>query len=147
MSTANEQYAKTFIGVHAFFLNEKGETLILQRAKTNSYKPLKWDIPGGKMQSGEDVETALKREVFEETGLKIISAGKPLSVYVNREQLPAREDVQIVFECIIENTDESVQIHLSEHCGYKWITPEQLSSVDCMEYLKHFYNSVYKKDL
>ena len=128
-----------YIGVHAYFLNEQGEVLVLQRAATNRYKPQYWDIPGGKMQMHEDVEMAIRREVREETGLELAAVGKPLSVYVNRSQLPQRKDVQIVFACTLKDTGAPVTINTREHETYRWIRPAQLPTILCMDYLTHFY--------
>ena len=47
----------------------KREVLLVERAGN----PLKgwWSIPGGLLETGETLETAVKREVREETGLRI----------------------------------------------------------------------------
>ena len=87
----------------------------------------------------EDVEQALKREVKEETGLELETVGKPLSVYVNREQLPLRKDVQIVFACSIKDPEAPVLINPKEHCTYRWIKPSDLPTIRWMAYLEHFY--------
>ena len=134
MSKEGEVYAKMYVSAHAFFVNEFGETLVLQRCENNNYKPLKWDIPGGKMLSGETAEIAVAREVFEETGLRVTDVIGPLCVYVNTEQLPAREDVQIVYQCVVSDF-QNVHIHPTEHKAYKWIRPEDLDQIDCMEYI------------
>lgn len=139
---AKEKYVMTYIGVHAFFLNEKGETLVIQRAASNHYRPLQWDIPGGKMLEQEDVEQAVIREIREETGLEVASVGAPLSVYVNREQLPHRKDVQIVFRCTIKNANAGICLCPREHCCYRWIQPSDLPTLNCMPYLAHFYEQV-----
>lgn len=34
-----------------------------------------WSLPGGTVESGEDFDTALQRELLEETGLRIVIAG------------------------------------------------------------------------
>ena len=43
--------------------------LILKRADSDKSDANLWDIPGGKIESGESVHNAIKRELFEETGL------------------------------------------------------------------------------
>ena len=53
------------IGSHAIILNEKDEVLPL-RTDFN-----RWSIIGGALEYNETLEDALKREVFEETGLII----------------------------------------------------------------------------
>ena len=56
-------------------LNEKGEFLVIQRNGL-------WDMPKGKMEKGEDFESAALREVGEETGLSgLESQGLLLSTF------------------------------------------------------------------
>ena len=143
MSTAScsdEIYISNYIAVHMFVQNKRGETLVLQRSQTNRYKPLFWDIPGGKMLMDEDVVETARRELYEETGLELDDLGFPLSVYVNREQLPHRKDVQIVFTCTIKDIDKAITISQREHCAYRWVIPSELPTLKCMPYLVHFYN-------
>lgn len=43
----------------------ESEVLICQRIKSGRY-PLKWEFPGGKVETGETGEECLRRELFEE---------------------------------------------------------------------------------
>ncbi|MGG1606462.1 NUDIX hydrolase [Bacillus wiedmannii] len=54
------------IGSHAIILNEKNEILLQLRT---DFK--RWGIIGGALEYNETLEDALKREVYEETGLII----------------------------------------------------------------------------
>lgn len=57
--------------VHLHVLNHKGELLLQKRSATKDIQPGKWDTSvGGHVSYGESVEEALKREVFEEIGIK-----------------------------------------------------------------------------
>ena len=140
-----ETYIMNYIAVHAFILNEAGETLVLQRSPTNMYKPLFWDIPGGKMLMDEDIEETAVREVLEECGLEVEQVGRPLSVFVNREQLPNRKDVQIVVACKVKDTKKPITLQPREHCSYRWISPQELPTIECMAYLKHFYQQAQEE--
>jgi len=53
--------------VGALIFNSKGEVLMIRTHKWSN----KWGIPGGKIKWGETSEAALRREIIEETGLKI----------------------------------------------------------------------------
>jgi ADP-ribose pyrophosphatase YjhB (NUDIX family) len=53
--------------VGGLIFNAKGEVLMLRTHKWSN----KWGIPGGKIKWGEASETALKREIREETNLKV----------------------------------------------------------------------------
>jgi len=46
------------------------KALIVQRADGETYSG-QWEFVGGKLEFGEDLETALRREVHEEAGLEI----------------------------------------------------------------------------
>ncbi len=53
--------------VGALVFNSKNEALMIRTHKWSD----KWGIPGGKIKWGETSENALRREILEETGLKI----------------------------------------------------------------------------
>jgi ADP-ribose pyrophosphatase YjhB (NUDIX family) len=53
--------------------HEEGKLLFIYRKK-------RWDLPKGRVDKGETLEGAAKREVKEETGVKKIKVGKPAGV-------------------------------------------------------------------
>ena len=57
------------IGVGAVILNQAGEVVLIRRGKEP--RRGEWSIPGGRLEWGESVHDALRREVHEETGLKV----------------------------------------------------------------------------
>lgn len=54
--------------VAAVLFNDKNEVLMMQEAKSSCAG--QWYLPAGRMEPGEDVAEAAKREVLEETGLE-----------------------------------------------------------------------------
>jgi 8-oxo-dGTP diphosphatase len=65
--------------VGAAILRE-GRILRLQRSPDRAFLPGLWDIPGGHVEEGETLETALRREVIEETGFAV-NVAHPFSVW------------------------------------------------------------------
>jgi 8-oxo-dGTP diphosphatase len=59
--------------VAAVIWNDRQEVLLIRRTK----EPRKgqWSLPGGKVEFGESLEDALRREVREETGLEVALLG------------------------------------------------------------------------
>ncbi|XP_060079913.1 8-oxo-dGDP phosphatase NUDT18-like [Ylistrum balloti] len=68
-SDSFEPITKTNVGyiVSAVLINDVGQILMMQEAKYSCYGT--WYLPAGRMERGENLEEAVKREVEEETGL------------------------------------------------------------------------------
>jgi 8-oxo-dGTP diphosphatase len=65
---SREYPERPIVGVGAVVV-EGGRVLLIKR----KYEPLKghWSLPGGMVEIGETLETALTREMVEETGLRV----------------------------------------------------------------------------
>ncbi|XP_043205982.1 8-oxo-dGDP phosphatase NUDT18-like [Amphibalanus amphitrite] len=55
--------------VAAAIVNDKGEVLMIQEAKSSCAG--QWYLPAGRMEAGETIAEAARREVLEETGLEL----------------------------------------------------------------------------
>ncbi len=63
------------ITVVAALINRRGRLLICQRRNGGPF-PLKWEFPGGKVQPGETPRLALRRELWEELGVRARIGGE-----------------------------------------------------------------------
>jgi 8-oxo-dGTP pyrophosphatase MutT (NUDIX family) len=57
------------MAVGIWIVNDQGEIFLTKRSPEKRYMPNKWENPAGHVQAGEDCETAIIRELLEETGL------------------------------------------------------------------------------
>lgn len=104
-------------------VNENGKTIIL--ATQRGYGDFKggWEFPGGKIEPGETPQTAIRREIMEELGIKI-AVGKLIdTIEFDYPQFHLSMDC---FWCEITNGD----LVLKEHEAARWLTREQLDHVD-----------------
>lgn len=69
MKQCGRQPVNVAVGI---LMKKSGEVLLSQRPKGKVYSGY-WEFPGGKVESGESIEAALKREFKEELGVTILS--------------------------------------------------------------------------
>jgi 8-oxo-dGTP diphosphatase len=69
---ANESLPHVDVVV-AIVTNQSGDVLVARRA-THKHQGGLWEFPGGKVECGEGIEAALKREIYEELGITIEEA-------------------------------------------------------------------------
>jgi 8-oxo-dGTP diphosphatase len=63
------------LAVKAVIVDETGRSLLIRRSRANKNFVGRWEWPGGKSDPGEPFDAALRREVFEETGLEVEITG------------------------------------------------------------------------
>lgn len=90
------------------------------------YISLKYEFPGGKIESDETKEQALKRELLEELDLDINIDRQFLTV---DHQYPDFSVTMHSFICSKLNSN----LNLKEHIALKWVNPENLSNLDWAE--------------
>lgn len=59
------------VSVGAMIFNEKNELFLTKRSKKATNERGCWEVPGGKVEFGETLEHAVKREIREEYGVDI----------------------------------------------------------------------------
>ena len=104
-------------------VNENGETIIF--ATQRGYGDLKggWEFPGGKIEQGETPQEALKREIMEELETEI-AVGELIDTI--EYDYPTFHLSMDCFWAEIVSGD----MVLKEHKAAKWLTKEELDSVD-----------------
>jgi 8-oxo-dGTP diphosphatase len=104
------------------FYNNK--ILCVQRGDNKyNYIAFKYEFPGGKVESGETNEDAIKREILEELNLDISIDSQ--FVTVNHEY-PDFILTMHSFICSCSNP----HIELSEHIAFKWLDKTELKALD-----------------
>lgn len=114
-----EQFKPKF-EVVSCYVESGGELLFLKR---QSHKPQggTWGVPAGKVDPGEDALAAVKRELWEETG---IEAQGTDFVYHSKFHVryPEYDFIYHVFQ-MFTKAKPAVVLRLQEHEAYEWCTP------------------------
>lgn len=98
------------------FIVDNDKLLVIKRRLNDIQKPGIWEIPGGRLNLGEDPHKGLKRETKEETNLDI-EIVKPLNVrYFTRDD--NQTITLIIFLC--KPLHKNVKLS-EEHIEYDWI--------------------------
>ncbi len=83
------------VDVTLFRKNEQNYELLLIQRLNEPFKNA-WALPGGFVDKNEDLETAAKRELFEETNVKIFQV-QQIKAYGNPERDPRGHTISVAF--------------------------------------------------
>lgn len=102
---------------------EKDNRIYCARRRNDGELALKWEFPGGKVESGETNQEALKREIREELSADI-KVGDFITT-VNHTYNTFKLTMHAYRAKVV-----SGDLVLSEHTGFKWLHPSELDSLD-----------------
>jgi len=136
----NKEQPYLQVGVKVILQREDDKVLLLRR-NPRKYPEIgpKWDIVGGRIDIGFSLLENLKREVYEETGLRII--GKPKLLYaqdiLNIERFPGRHVVRLTYSAKA-NGEPVID---GESTEYNWFSYEEIKDIQINE-LDRFFREV-----
>lgn len=116
-----------YVGFKALITNTEGKILLMEEDVSGHSIPTDpyWDMPGGRIQKGEDAAAALKREVLEETGIQELTSIQFFTAVISNHEikLPGGEEKAGLLLMIYKvSVPEDVTVVLSsEHTGYEWV--------------------------
>jgi len=111
---------KQILVAAAAILNPQGQLLIAKRSDDKHQGGL-WEFPGGKVEVDESVETALKRELFEEIGIDTLQCEPLIRIEHDYSDKSVVLDVWIVSSFSGEATGLEGQ-------PIEWIDPVDMDS-------------------
>lgn len=118
------------IATKALIINEKSEILILREASSyeEGVRGGRYQLPGGRLNPGEAFLDGLKREVNEETGLKI-DIGKPIYVGEWRPIIKGVQNQIVAIYFICKAITTKVKLS-NEHDDFKWVLQKNINKFD-----------------
>jgi nucleoside triphosphatase len=125
--------------VAALIFNSQGKVLLI---KTHKWKG-RYAIPGGKVEAGEKLQKALKREIKEETGLNIDN----LKFQILQEFIFGKEfykQKHFIFFDYSAQTDDTKVILNDEAEEFIWVEPENALKMDVDKWTKKLIKKTLK---
>ncbi|MBN8706096.1 MAG: (deoxy)nucleoside triphosphate pyrophosphohydrolase [Bacteroidetes bacterium] len=116
---------KSAIDVTCAIIERGGLILAVQR-KAGKHLSLKWEFPGGKIETGESAEHCIVREIREELSLEIGILSDGPEVFHQYDSTSIRMKS---FRCQILDGI----IRLNEHENFIWLKPAELNKLDWAE--------------
>ncbi len=110
--------------------------LFLKRNSKEVDGSREWEIPGGRVEFGEDPSEAVLREVKEETSLdtEIVSIYRILSKEYEKQGKKVHL-LRIIY--ILKTHEKPENVKLSkEHEDYKWLRKQEIRDLNLSNYLK-----------
>lgn len=104
------------------------QVFLPRRAETKKFLPGVWELPGGHVDFGEQVEVGLAREIEEEFGMKT-RIGDPFSVFTYENPIKKSHSVEIVYFAQFVDDDTAITIHPEDHAEYVWATEAELAEL------------------
>jgi len=117
------------------------EVLLLQRPLNMKFWGT-WVEPGGKLDPWESTETAMIREIFEETGItiKLWEAKYLFKKYFYFDD----KNIAITFYRVTLPAKPQVVLSSKEHSDFIWITPMEASKMNLIEDFGEILKEIYK---
>ncbi|ARI78273.1 NUDIX hydrolase [Halobacillus mangrovi] len=126
-ATGDYQFPKHIVSVSAYITNDAGEVLLVK----NEHRNDTYEMPGGRMEMGETLEEAVRREVFEETGITADIKGIT-GVYQN----VTRGIVCVVFKGVYRSGDLRTQPGETQEVFFKDLNKGELDNLVTKEHFK-----------
>jgi len=121
------------IAAYALLQNRADKFLFLRRSSDSKTNQGRWEPPGGKIDPGERLDEALRREVFEEAGLQI-SVRRLLGAI--EYEVPKVKVACLIMEGAL--ITDSVKLS-SEHDAYEWLGRSDVQQIDLATQFRDFF--------
>jgi ADP-ribose pyrophosphatase/8-oxo-dGTP diphosphatase len=104
------QYAQTIVGIifrhpvpgtSIIPILPDGRIVLIRRSDNG-----RWSLPGGMVDWGEDIPSAVKRELREETGLELVKIRRLVGVYSAPDRDPRIHSICVVVEAEVQGNLE-----------------------------------------
>lgn len=99
-----------------------------KRADTKKFLPGVFELPGGHIDFGEELESGLAREIQEEFGM-IVSIGDIFGAFTYTNEVKGSHSVELIYFAQFTDSLEKISIDPEDHSEFIWASEEELDTV------------------
>ena len=129
------------ISVKGLIRNENGEIFMVHLPKWN-HNPDHWDLPGGRVDKGENFLQALKREINEELGVSYTTTPKQIMGMLTNFTIPLNDAliplVYMIYSIEIPVADKLKLVKDIREDDYRWVTPKEAAKLMTIKFSPEF---------
>jgi 8-oxo-dGTP diphosphatase len=120
-NSSNKYPNKSFAVAVKAIIKKDTSFLVLLKSESEEVNPNTYDIPGGRIEYGENPENAIHREVLEETNLTI-----EILTPINTWSFIKKDGVQLVGITYLCEYKSGKILLSKEHKSYSWMTKKEI---------------------
>ncbi len=128
-----------------FLIDARGHVLLQHRDEHAPQAANQWGIVGGHVEDGEDYDSAMRRELLEETGIEIAAEDLPLWRETEFDYSDGRRSHYRVYAGRVDLTDDDIV--LGEGRAIVFVDPADTPALDMAESCAHFLPLFFDSDL
>ncbi|MBT4351500.1 NUDIX hydrolase [archaeon] len=127
------------------FIMVENKFLILKRAESQSQSGT-WGLPAGGINSDEEIDEGMVRELYEETGLKF---DKNELKHVQKFYVKIYQNFEFDIYMVKLNIMPEIKIDKNEHTDFKWVTRDEALKLSLIlgfkESMDYFFDEFQNK--
>lgn len=101
------------------------KVFLAKRSATKKFLPNIYELPGGHIDFGEEMEAGLKREIMEEFGMNI-AVGEPFYVFTYLNHVKKSHSIEVIYFAEFTDSVERITINPEDHSSYGWFSKDEL---------------------
>lgn len=145
-SASMKEHESFNVGMKLLLKNRKNKYLVVLKDKMECASDnieVHWDIPGGRVDTGEAIDKTLAREIKEELGITAYKKGKLLGMTVSNFANKFTGDKLLLVVYAGRMPEKEKIILNKEHTEYRWVPAKEAIRLLSDKYPKEFLKTIF----
>lgn len=99
-----------------------------KRADTKKFLPGVYELPGGHIDFGEELEEGLRREIKEEFDMEI-NVDDTFYAFTYKNDIKKSHSVEIIYFAVFSDPIEKIKLNPEDHSEYGWFSEEEIAKI------------------